>query len=128
MMSDTELFETLTKNPAVAWKQKDAGMISVNKNAGIVIAKAINSKGFDAFYSLNPKDIQLILHEGKIRLFDDEIKHQLEVYHFPISQFSKININGKNKYVYGDVHRLINEILFHNREIHFPVNVESTLL
>jgi hypothetical protein len=98
-------------------------MISVNKSADIVIAKPIDSKGFDAFYSLNPKNIQLVLHGGKIRLFDEEIKDQLAVYDFPISQFSKINIDGNGKYVYGDVPQLIREVKSYYPEVNFPVSV-----
>jgi len=123
MMNDRELFETLTRTPSVAWKQKDIGAISINKNADIVIAKSIYSKGFDAFYSLNPEDIQLILHEGKIRLFDEEIKDQLMVYHFPISQFSKINVNGKYKYICGDLPALITEVKNYYPEVIFPVSI-----
>lgn len=122
-MNDQQLFETLTRTPSVAWKQNNTGTISINKNADMVIAKSVGSKGFDAFYSLNPEDLQLILHEGKIRLFDEEIKEQLMVYHFPVSQFSKIYVNGKCKYVYGNLPELVNEILLYNPEIHFPVTV-----
>lgn len=124
LMNDHEIFNTLTKTPSVAWRQNNIGVISINKNADIVIAKNIVSKGFDAFYSLNPEDIQLILHEGKIRLFDEEIKEQLTGYHFPISQFSKINVNGKCKYVYGNLSSLVNEILLYNPKTHFPITVE----
>jgi cytosine/adenosine deaminase-related metal-dependent hydrolase len=123
MMNDSELFNSLTKTPSVAWDQDYTGMISVNKSADIVIAKPIDSKGFDAFYSLNPKNIQLVLHGGKIRLFDEEIKDQLAVYDFPISQFSKINIDGNGKYVYGDVPQLIREVKSYYPEVNFPVSV-----
>ena len=123
LMNDRELFNTLTKTPSVAWKQNSAGAISINKNADIVVAKAIASKGFEAFYSLDPENIQLVLHEGKIRLFDEEIKEQLTGYHFPISQFSKINVNGKYKYVYGDLPGLIREVKSYYPDVHFPVCV-----
>jgi len=123
MMNDRELFETLTKTPSVAWGQNESGAISINKNADIVIAKSIGAKGFDAFYSLNPENIQLVLHEGKIRLFDEEIKDQLHVYHFPASQYGKVCLNGKVKFVYGNLPELANEILLYNPEIHFPFTV-----
>ena len=123
MMDDQELFGTLTKAPSAAWGQNNIGAISINKNADIVIAKSIDVKGFDALYSLNPEDIQLILHRGEIRLFDEEIKEQLTGYPFPISQFSKIYVNGKCKYVYGNLPELVNEILLYNPEIHFPFTV-----
>jgi cytosine/adenosine deaminase-related metal-dependent hydrolase len=122
LMNDHELFNTLTKTPSVVWKQKNIGAISINNNADIVIAKSIDSKGFDAFYYLNPENIQLILHDGKIRLFDEEIKDQLMVYHFPISQFSKINVNGKCKYVYGDLLGLVREVKSYYPKVHFPVS------
>jgi cytosine/adenosine deaminase-related metal-dependent hydrolase len=123
MMNDRQLFNTLTKTPSVAWKQNNIGAISINKKADIVIAKSIDAKGFDTFYSLNPEDLQLILHEGKIRLFDEEIKDQLMFYDFPISTFGKINMNGKVKFVYGNLPQLVNEILLYNSEIHFPITV-----
>lgn len=121
MMNDRELYQTLTKTPSAAWEQNHAGEISANKKADLVIAKNSNSKGFDAFYSLNPGDIQLIMHEGKIRLFDEEIKSQLADQGFPISQFTRIMINGKIKYVYGKLGELMNTILAYYPEADFPV-------
>jgi cytosine/adenosine deaminase-related metal-dependent hydrolase len=120
LMNDHELFNTLTKTPSIAWEQNHIGAISINKNADLVIAKSVGSKGFEAFYSLNPQDFQLILHEGKIRLFDEEIKDQLMVDHFPMSQFSKIIVNGKCKYVYGDLNELKNETVKCNSEVSLP--------
>ena len=125
LMNDHELYNTLTKTSSIAWKQNNIGAISANKNADIVIAKTIAGKGFDAFYSLNPEDLQLILHAGKIRLFDEEIKDQLMVYHFPISEFSKIDVNGRCKYVYGDLAKLIREAKTYYPEVHFPVSVQN---
>ena len=122
LLNDRELFKTLTKTPSLAWEQNHTGAISIDKNADIVIAKAIAGKGFDAFYSLNPKNIQFILHRGKIRLFDEEIKDQLMGYHFPISQFSKINVDGNWKYVYGDLPKLIREVKGYYPQVNFPIS------
>jgi len=124
LMNDSELFNTLTKAPSVAWKQNNTGTISINKNADIVVAKTIEGKGFNAFYSLNPEDIQLILHKGRIRLFDEEIKDQLMANDFPISKYSRINVNGKGKYIYGDLPKLIREIKSYYPKAGFPLNVE----
>jgi cytosine/adenosine deaminase-related metal-dependent hydrolase len=122
-MNDHELFNTITKTPSVAWRQNHSGVISINKNADIVIAKINDNKGFNAFYSLNPESIELILHQGEIRLFDEEIKDQLMVNSFPIWQFSKIILNGKCKYVYGDLPQLIREVKSYYPEADFPVGV-----
>lgn len=122
MMNDLELYEILTKTPSTLWKQNNSGSITKNKNADIVIAKSGNEKGFYAFYSLNPEDIQLVLDKGEIRLFDEEIKSQLSANDFSIKEFSKIFLNGKVKYVYGDLAGLMTEILFYYPEAIFPVS------
>jgi cytosine/adenosine deaminase-related metal-dependent hydrolase len=123
MMNDTELFETLTKNPAEKWRQKNIGSILRNNNADVVIAKNFVNKGFDAFYSINPENILLVLHKGEIRIFDKEIKDQLLANQFPISQFSKIIVNGKCKYVYGNLSGLIRKVKDYYPEVNFPVDV-----
>ena len=123
MMSDTELFETLTKNSSKAWKQSNNGTISENKNADIVIAKPNGYKGFEAFYSLNPENVLLVLHQGKIRLFDEEIKNQLSRNQFSFKEFSKIILNEKVKYVYGDAPSLMAKIKSYYPEVHFPISI-----
>lgn len=123
MMSDGELFETLTKTPAKAWNQNNIGTITENKEANIVVAKSKCKKWFDGFYSLNPEDIQLVLHKGKIRLFDAEIKDQIFENKLSFKEFNKIIINGKVKYVYGDVPELINKVLEYYPEAAFPVSI-----
>ena len=125
MMNDSELFETLAKTPSVAWKQNDIGAISASNNADVVIARTLMNRGFEGFYSLNPEDILLVLHNGETRLFDEEIKDQLIANQFPVSQFSKINVNGKCKYVYGDLPKLIREAKSYYPQVHFPVSVQN---
>ena len=124
LMNDHELFNTLTKTPAFAWQQNESGVIAANRKADIVIAKSVHNSGFDAFYSLNPEDIQLVLQQGKIRLFTEEIKDQFSGDNFTISEFSKINVNGKCKYVYGDLAKLIGEVKSYYPKVHFPVSVQ----
>lgn len=123
MMTDKELFQTLTKNPAEKWRQKNVGSISVDNNADIVIAKSAMIKGFDAFYSINPEDILLVLHKGKIRLLDGEIKSQLLAGGCSFSRFSKIIINGKRKYVYGNLPGLIRKVKAYYPKVDFPITV-----
>ncbi len=113
LMTNEELFDTVTQKAAMVWKQNNIASLTANKQADIIVANSNSKTGFDAFYSLNPEDIQLILHKGKIRLFDEVIKDQLEESNLSISAFSKIGINGKVKYVYGDVPALMNEISLH---------------
>ncbi|MGN6295746.1 MAG: hypothetical protein ACTHM7_03100, partial [Ginsengibacter sp.] len=123
MMTDEELFQTLTKNPAEKWRRKNIGSISINNDADVVIAKSHGNKGFDAFYLINSEDILLVLHEGVIRLFDEEIKEQLNDGEIATSKFNKIFINGKGKYIYGDLPELIKQIHLYNPQIPFPISI-----
>ena len=77
LLTDQELFDSLTKSAATIWKKNNIGSLSPNKNADMCIAKANGKKGFDAFYSINPEDILMVMHKGKIRLFDEILKDQL---------------------------------------------------
>ena len=72
---------------------------------------------------MNPENIQLVLQKGNIRLFDEEIKNQLTNQDFSISQFSRIMLNGKVKYVYGDLVGFMTEILSYYPGADLPVSV-----
>ena len=123
LMTDAELFDSITQAAATTWKLNSIASIEVNRQADIIVANSNNKNGFDAFYSLNPEDLQLIMHKGKILLFDEEIKNQLSATNLSIAAFSKICINGKVKYVYGDVPTLMNEILSYYPEAIFSISI-----
>jgi len=125
LLTDQELFDSLTKSAATIWKKNDIASITANKQADIIVANSNNKTGYEAFYALNPQDIQLILHKGKILLFDEAIKDQLKAMDLSIAVFSKIDINGKIKYVFGDVPTLINKIRYYYPKAIFPVGPEN---
>jgi cytosine/adenosine deaminase-related metal-dependent hydrolase len=125
LLTDEELFESLTKNAATIWKRNDIVSIDINKQADIIIANANNKTGFDAFYSINPKDIQLILRKGEILLFDEEIKNQLPATKLSFSAFNEICIDGQVKYIYGDIRRLTKEILSYYPDAFFPFSAPA---
>ena len=120
MMSDSELFETLTETPLKIWKTNNIGTIAPNKNADIVIARIGNNKGFDAFYSLNPEDILLVLHEGGISLIDEIFYNKLLAYNPVLKNFYKISVNGIYKYIHGNLPGLIKEIKKYNPKANIP--------
>jgi len=122
-LTDQELFDSLTKSAATVWKENNIGSLSINKNADLCIARANGKKGFDAFYSINPQDLLLVMHKGKICLFDGELLDQLIATSLLSSSFTKISVDGKIKYLYGDIARLVNKISSYNREVSFPIYV-----
>ena len=102
LVSDTELFAMLTTNPATVWGLKGSGKIAEQHTADIVIAKKNNvSNNLDSFFSLNPEDILLILHNGEIKLFDSILLDKINDADCKVNNFSKIFIGESCKYVEG---------------------------
>jgi len=121
MVSDEELYNMLTISPAKIWNLKGCGKIEHTNDADIVIARRkTGQQGLDAYYALNPEDILLVIHKGKIRLFDAELLEQLSGKSVLMKYFSKIVINKATKYVYGDVPLLMKQIKSYNKEAVFP--------
>jgi len=113
-----ELFETLTANPAKAWKL-NAGKLAPGKDADIVVAKNNRAN----FFSTTPADLLLVIHQGNIRLFDEELYDQLR--DTDLGTFSKIYVGDSCKYVQGDLPGLIQQIKQYYTEADIPVDVQK---
>ena len=96
LLSDEELFFSVTQIAAQVWGMKDYGRISEGYKADIVISRQNSGNIYDSFYNTNPRDILLILKKGKIILFDHSLKDALsdEIIQ---NNFEEINVNGKVK-------------------------------
>lgn len=111
LLSDTQLLDTLTTAPAAAWGLNDHGLLA-GKPADIVIARprpGLNS--IDAFFSLDPADILLVLHNGHIRLFDPSLLEPITEKELTGEDFQPVGPEGK--YVGGDLPGLMQEISQH---------------
>ena len=126
MISDTELFDMLTIAPAEAWGLKQQGSIMANQWADIVVAKPpAGATGWDAFYAINPENILLVLHKGRIQLFDSQLYDQLSASGQPLNDFYRIHIEGAYKYVRGNLPALVKEIQHYNPGTVFPFSAED---
>ena len=113
LASDNELFEMLTAKPAAVWGLKGLGKIAENYAADIVIAKKHDSSGnLNSFFSLNPWDILLILHNGQIKLFDTVLSDAVNSAGVNVDNFSKILIGESFKYIEGSLPGLTGKIPF----------------
>lgn len=120
LLTDAELLDSLTTAPASAWGLS-TGTIAPGYDADLVVARIKEeAPSSDSFFKLNPADILLVLHKGNIRLFDASLYSQLN--EVPKNNFSKINIDGAYKYVYGNLPGLMNEIKAYYSGARFPVN------
>ncbi|MEP6950893.1 MAG: amidohydrolase family protein [Ginsengibacter sp.] len=118
LVSDKELFDMLTITPAGVWGLKGLGKIAEQHTADIVIAKKNKSlNNFDSFFSLNPEDILLILHNGEIKMFDSILSDKIKGTDCEVKNFSKIFIGESYKYVEGNLPEFTGQPPFiHNQE------------
>jgi len=119
MLSDDELYDSLTVNPAKVWKLNN-GKIAIGKNADIVIAK---DKG--GFCATQSTDLLMVIHEGNIRLFDEEMYGQVYNTGIDVTNYSKVYLGDSCKYVKGDLPGLMEQIRQYNPAAEFPVSVHQ---
>ncbi|WP_158992526.1 amidohydrolase family protein [Mucilaginibacter sp. L196] len=123
LLNDDELYNAVTINASQTWGL-NSGEIIQGKNADLVIAKrSFDNDGFDAFYAITPADLLLVIHQGEIRLFDEELLEQLSNIK---EDFSKIYINGVCKYVQGNLPGLMADIRRFHPNANFPKNITIT--
>ena len=119
-VNDEELFRMLTNSPARLWNMNN-GELLANKDADIVIAKIhCETPAWNDFYRINPTDILMVVHKGKIRMFDKTLLSQLNGLQIDLSIYSRIIMKGAIKFVEGDLPSLMTAIRNYNRNIIFP--------
>ena len=97
-LSDEELFHSVTETAADAWGLIDYGRISKGYKADVVVALKKSEDLYQSFYDTNPEDILLILKDGKIILFDESLKADLNNIFGYTKKFPEISFKGKLKY------------------------------
>lgn len=122
-LSDESILNMVGNIPAKTWGLEHCGSLSKGSQADLVIASCKKEvKTMDQFYALNPEDLLLVLHKGNIRLFDAVLLEQLVAEDFPVAGFSRISVNGRVKYVEGDLPGLMQNIRKYYPEVQFPVS------
>lgn len=120
LLTDQELFDSLTKLPATIWKKNSIGSLSAGKNADLCIARSNGKSRLDAFFSVRPEDLLLVMHRGEIRLFDAGISNKLSANNISLERFSEICLNGRTKYVFGNLAQLVTQISHYYPNASFP--------
>ncbi|HVX49261.1 MAG TPA: amidohydrolase family protein, partial [Chitinophagaceae bacterium] len=123
MLTDAELLAAITNKAAAVWGIRTAGTVRQGYDADIVVAEKNGVEGYDAFFAINPGNIQLVLHKGNIALFDAALLPQIAP-STGINHYSRIYINGRCKYVWGDLPALIKKIKTVAPDVQLPVGIE----
>ncbi len=77
LLTDQELYNSLTSSPAKIWNLKRRGAIAKDFDADIVIAEKKSDNFFNSFFSIDPKDILMIIKSGDIILFDERLLNKI---------------------------------------------------
>lgn len=112
LLSDQELFYSLTISPANAWGL-NTGAIAEGMDADIVISKA------ESFFAADPQNILLVMHKGHISLFDETLLPYVKAIN--INEYCTIKIGNSIKYVKGNLRELMDKIKQFYPEVGFPV-------
>jgi cytosine/adenosine deaminase-related metal-dependent hydrolase len=112
MLSDQELYESLTVNPANTWGL-NTGTVEEGMDTDLVISKA------SSFFTTDPQNIVLVIHKGNIILFDEALLPQLTAIN--ISEYSSISVGNSKKYIKGDLPELTDKIKQFYPNASFPL-------
>ncbi|WP_183564844.1 amidohydrolase family protein [Mucilaginibacter sp. SP1R1] len=122
LLTDKELYQSLNINAAKVWGL-NTGEIAEGKDADLVIGRRKEGvTSLDAFYAITPVDLLLVIHQGNIRLFDQELLPPLAP-HLKGREFSLIKISNGYKYVDGNLDALTEQIKAVLPGFVFPVEV-----
>ena len=122
MLTDEELLDALTGKAAAIWNFPVLGKIAAGYQADLVITKG---RDMDSLFAGNPKDILLVMHRGKIRLFDASLAEQLAAAGHKLAAYSPVLIGNNIKYVQGDLPGLIREIARYDPGAELPVSAAT---
>jgi hypothetical protein len=120
LLSDAELYNSLSSTAAKVWNLA-SGEIKKGRQADVVISR---NKGYnndwEGFFSTRPEDILLVMCNGNMMLFDEELLPQLT--DTDLSGFSKVYLNGFCKYIRFNVPQLMADIRKYYPQASFPVS------
>ena len=123
LLSDVEFYKSLNQNPASTWRL-NGGEIAAGKVADLVVAKSPDgTTGYDSFFNLSPADLQLVIHKGQVRLFDESLLSALG--NNAVNSFSKVYVDDACKYVLGNLPGLMDKIRSYHPGTTFPISVDS---
>ncbi|NCD69056.1 amidohydrolase family protein [Mucilaginibacter agri] len=118
-LTAVELAQSLSTTAAWIWKL-NTGVLNAGKDADIVIAKTKDNQ-LDTLFDIDPQQLMLVMHRGRVSMFDKEVYQQLAGQHFPVQQYNCINVGNTSKYVLGNIAALIGQIKIYYPEARFPV-------
>ncbi len=110
MLSDRELFQSLTSSPANIWRYRQKGKIQPGRLADLVVAKKKRAPIWEAFYAISPEDILLVVKNGKVVLCDDVWLPKILKTELATDYYWTINVSGGKKHIAANLPALLKQI------------------
>ena len=124
MASDSEIFNMLTIIAADIFALHNTGSIKQGYIPDLVIAKNKNNlPAMDAFFNIHPEDILLVIHNGDIKLFDEELFQKLSTSGLNMVEFTKVSLKAQSKYLKGNITALVTAIKNYYPEADIPITI-----
>jgi len=120
LLTNGELIASITNSPAKL-RRLNAGVVKEGTIADLVVAEKKFDNVTDAFFESNAESILMVLKKGNIVLFDETLQPQLAGQGTNTSGFCRITINGRLKYIKGDVPGLLKQIRHFAKDISLPI-------
>ncbi|MGN6397419.1 MAG: amidohydrolase family protein [Mucilaginibacter sp.] len=125
LLDDETLFTAVNLTAASVWGL-NTGSITAGKDADLLIVKnKTGGYGFDEFFSICPEDILLVIHKGRINLFDESLLPQLESKR--LDNFSRVFFGDCCKYIKGDLRELLDNIRQYKPDVKLPITVNEAV-
>ena len=117
-LTDDELIASITTNAANVWKLPGRGRIAEGGQADVVVARRRPGNPRDAFFAVEPEDIQLVMSKGRIVLLDASLGEQTAI----TASLFPVVVNGVTKLAVEDYRRLAAEIRSRLPSIPVPIS------
>lgn len=120
MATPSELFNMLTVTPSDVWGMRRKGKLAAGFVADMVVAERPEGASFEeSFLQTNPETILLVMHKGTIVLYDASLAAQLKSLSYNIEDFTAVKVNGRTKYVRGNLPALMEQIRHYHPSVDF---------
>ncbi|TDW96620.1 amidohydrolase family protein [Dinghuibacter silviterrae] len=123
LAADPDIYDMLTTTPARIWGL-GGGALAPGCAADLTIARP-RGDGWNAFYALDPADIELVIAGGRVRLADGRWVRALTHLGHDFDGWSRVLLEGREKWVPGDLPGLARQILAFDERAEFPFLCET---
>jgi len=120
LLTNEELMASVTSSPAKL-RGLHAGVLEEGTIADLVVAEKKIDNATDAFFAVNAESILIVIKSGNIVLFDESLQAQLGRQRTNTSDFCRIAVNDRFKYVKADVSGLLKKIRHFAKDISLPI-------